>query len=94
MYPADSVVPDHFSQTNMISRNTKIIGFLQMKMRRTDTKLRKRVKSAVHTETRRRGGGNSGGAVGVTFGNERKIMRKGITDIRCAGFLVGVFSFP
>ena len=28
----------HFSQTNMISRNTKIIGFLQMKMRKTDTK--------------------------------------------------------
>lgn len=27
-----------FSQTNMISRNTKIIGFLQMKMRKTDTK--------------------------------------------------------
>ena len=24
--------------TNMISRNTKIIGFLQMKMRKTDTK--------------------------------------------------------
>ena len=32
------VVPDHFSQTNMISRNTKIIDFLQMKMRKTDTK--------------------------------------------------------
>ena len=30
-----------FSRTNMISRNTKTIGFLQMKTRRTDTKLRK-----------------------------------------------------
>ncbi len=30
-----------FSGTNMISRNTKTIGFSQMKTRRTDTKLRK-----------------------------------------------------
>lgn len=30
--------PDHFSRTNMISRNTKTIGFLQMKTRRTGTK--------------------------------------------------------
>ena len=30
-----------FSRTNMRSRNTKTIGFLQMKTRRTDTKLRK-----------------------------------------------------
>ena len=33
-----SVVPDHFSRINMISRNTKTIGFLQMKTRRTGTK--------------------------------------------------------
>ena len=35
-------------------------------------KVEKRVKSAVHTETRRRGGGNSGGAVGVTMGMNEK----------------------
>ena len=42
-----------------------------MKMRKTDTS-RKRVKSAVHTETRRRSGGNSGGVVGVTMGMNEK----------------------
>ena len=35
-------------------------------------KVEKRVKSAVHTETRRRSGGNSGGAVGVTLGMNEK----------------------